>query len=38
MKEPSLGEQLDLSEPLQVAKHRGGGVGGSVFTVRTGPE
>lgn len=24
MKEPSLGEQLDLSEPLEVAKHHGG--------------
>lgn len=23
-KEPSLGEQLDLSEPLEVAKHHGG--------------
>lgn len=32
MKEPSLGEQLDLSEPLEVAKHHGG-EGGGVFIV-----
>lgn len=27
MKEPTLGEQLDLNEPLEVAKHHGGGGG-----------